>query len=34
VNLVWTNVLDKEHYQLYGGSVLGSRAVGGLTLTF
>ncbi|CAN5328434.1 hypothetical protein BH18GEM1_BH18GEM1_09430 [soil metagenome] len=33
-NLVWTNVLDKEHYQLYGGSVLGSRAIGGLTLTF
>lgn len=34
VNAVWTNVLDKEHYQLYGGSILGSRAVGGLTLTF
>jgi iron complex outermembrane receptor protein len=34
VNLVWTNVLDKEHYQLYGGSVLGSRAIGGVTFTF
>lgn len=34
VHLVWTNVLDKEHYQLFGGSVLGSRAIGGVTLTF
>ncbi|MFN2384360.1 MAG: TonB-dependent receptor domain-containing protein [Gemmatimonadota bacterium] len=34
INLVWTNVTDKEHYQLYGGSILGSRALGGVTLTF
>jgi iron complex outermembrane receptor protein len=34
VNLVWTNVLDKEHFQLYGGSILGSRAIGGVTFTF
>ncbi|HUP01652.1 MAG TPA: TonB-dependent receptor [Gemmatimonadota bacterium] len=34
LNLVWTNVLNKEHFQLYGGSVLGSRAIGGLTFTF
>ena len=34
LHLAWNNVLDKEHYQLYGGSILGSRAVGGVTLTF
>ena len=34
LNLSWTNVLDEETYQLYGGSVLGSRAVGGVTFTF
>jgi iron complex outermembrane receptor protein len=34
INVAWNNVLDKEHYQLYGGSVLGSRAVGGVTFTF
>lgn len=34
LNLVWANVLDKEHYQLYGGSMLGSRAIGGVTFTF
>jgi outer membrane receptor protein involved in Fe transport len=33
-NLFWVNVLDKQHYQLYGGSILGSRAIGGVTLTF
>jgi iron complex outermembrane receptor protein len=34
LNVVWTNVFDKQHYQLYGGSVIGSRALGGVTLTF
>ena len=34
LNLVWSNVLDKQHYELYGGSVIGSRALGGVTLTF
>ena len=34
INVAWNNVLDKEHFQLYGGSVLGSRAVGGVTFTF
>lgn len=34
VNLIWNNVLDKEHIELYGGSVIGSRALGGVTLTF
>lgn len=34
LQLVWTNVLDKEHFQLYGGSVLGSRALGGITFNF
>lgn len=34
LQLVWTNVFDKEHYQLYGGSVLGSRAIGGITFDF
>ena len=34
INLVWNNVLDKHHYELFGGSVIGSRALGGVTLTF
>jgi iron complex outermembrane receptor protein len=34
LNLVWNNVLDKEHIELYGGSVIGGRALGGITLTF
>ncbi|MDX1623004.1 MAG: TonB-dependent receptor [Gemmatimonadota bacterium] len=34
LHLVWSNVLDKEVHQLYGGSVLGSRAIGGATFTF
>jgi hypothetical protein len=34
LNLVWSNVLDKDHIELFGGSVIGSRALGGLTLTF
>lgn len=34
LNLVWNNVLDKEHIELYGGSVIGGRALGGVTLTF
>jgi outer membrane receptor protein involved in Fe transport len=29
-----TNVLDQEHFQLYGGSVLRRRVLGGLTATF
>jgi outer membrane receptor protein involved in Fe transport len=34
LNLVWNNVLDKEHIELFGGSVIGGRALGGVTLTF
>ncbi|CAN5865887.1 hypothetical protein BH20GEM1_BH20GEM1_09530 [soil metagenome] len=34
LNLVWNNVLDKQHIELYGGSVIGGRALGGVTLTF
>lgn len=34
LHVVWSNVLDKQVYQLYGGSVLGSRAVGGVTFDF
>jgi outer membrane receptor protein involved in Fe transport len=34
IGLYWANVLDKEHYQLYGGSVLGSRAIGNVTFNF
>lgn len=34
LSVTWTNVLDKEIYQLYGGSVLGSRAIGGVSFTF
>jgi outer membrane receptor protein involved in Fe transport len=29
-----TNLLDREHYQLFGGSLLGRRAVLGLTASF
>lgn len=29
-----TNVFDQEQYQLFGGSVLGRRVLGGLTATF
>lgn len=34
LNLVWNNVLDKQHIELFGGSVIGGRALGGVTLTF
>jgi iron complex outermembrane receptor protein len=34
LNVVWNNVLDKQHFELFGGSVIGSRALGGVTLTF
>lgn len=29
-----TNVLDQKRYQLYGGSVLGRRVMGGVTAQF
>ena len=31
---VGTNIFDQQRYQLYGGSVLGRRLVGGITATF
>jgi len=31
---VGTNILDQQRYQLFGGSVLGRRVIGGLTTTF
>src|SRR6185295_14641932 len=34
VHLVATNLLDQERYQLYGGSVIGRRLLGGVTATF
>jgi outer membrane receptor protein involved in Fe transport len=34
LNIVGTNVLDQKRYQLYGGSVIGRRVLGGLTATF
>ncbi|MBI4502181.1 MAG: TonB-dependent receptor [Gemmatimonadetes bacterium] len=34
VNLVATNVFDQQRYQLYGGSVIGRRVLGGITATF
>lgn len=34
LNVVWSNVLDKEHFQLFGGSIIGSRAVASVTLNF
>jgi hypothetical protein len=29
-----TNVLDQKRFQLYGGSVIGRRVLGGLTANF
>ena len=29
-----TNLLDQERFQLYGGSVIGRRILGGVTATF
>ncbi|HPF63130.1 MAG TPA: TonB-dependent receptor, partial [Gemmatimonadales bacterium] len=31
---VGTNILDQQRYQLFGGSVIGRRVIGGLTTTF
>lgn len=31
---VATNLLDQRRYQIYGGSLIGRRALGGLTVTF
>jgi hypothetical protein len=29
-----TNLLDQKRFQLYGGSVIGRRVIGGLTASF
>lgn len=34
VFVVGTNILDQQRYQLFGGSVIGRRVLGGLTTTF
>ncbi|MDQ3136077.1 MAG: TonB-dependent receptor [Gemmatimonadota bacterium] len=34
VHATATNVLDQERYQLYGGSVIGRRVLGGITASF
>ena len=34
VNLLGTNILDQQRYQLYGGSIVGRRILGGVTATF
>lgn len=34
VHLTATNVFDEQRFQLYGGSVIGRRALGGITATF
>jgi iron complex outermembrane receptor protein len=34
VNLLGTNILDQQRYQLYGGSIVGRRILGGITATF
>ncbi|MBI4420957.1 MAG: TonB-dependent receptor, partial [Gemmatimonadetes bacterium] len=34
LNLVGTNIFDQKRYQLYGGSVIGRRVLGGITATF
>lgn len=34
VHAMATNLLDQERFQLYGGSVIGRRVLGGITATF
>ncbi len=34
VSVMGTNLLDQQRYQLYGGSVIGRRVLGGITATF
>jgi iron complex outermembrane receptor protein len=34
LHVVGTNLLDQERFQLYGGSVIGRRILGGMTATF
>jgi outer membrane receptor for monomeric catechols len=34
LNLLGTNILDQQRYQLYGGSIVGRRILGGVTATF
>jgi len=34
VNLIATNMLDQKRYQLWGGSIIGRRVLGGVTATF
>jgi outer membrane receptor protein involved in Fe transport len=34
LNLIATNVLDQKRYQLWGGSIIGRRLLGGVTATF
>jgi len=34
LNLLGTNILDQQRYQLYGGSIIGRRILGGVTATF
>jgi hypothetical protein len=34
VHAMATNLLDQERFQLYGGSMIGRRVLGGITATF
>lgn len=34
VNVIATNVLDQKRYQMWGGSIIGRRVLGGVTATF
>ena len=34
VYMIVTNLLDQQRYQMFGGSLIGRRALGGLTVTF
>lgn len=34
LNFVVTNLLDHEHFQLFGGSLIGRRAIGSITVDF
>lgn len=34
INVLATNVLDQQRYQMWGGSIIGRRVLGGVTATF
>lgn len=34
LNMIVTNVLNNEHYELFGGSIIGRRAIGSISIEF